>query len=66
MSIVRGQPLGADRHVAVVAARFNERVTTKLVDGAREGLAHHGVPDDAVTVAWVPGAFEIRQRIVAV
>jgi 6,7-dimethyl-8-ribityllumazine synthase len=59
VSIVRGEPLGADRHVAVVAARFNERVTTKLVDGARAGLAHHGVPDDAVTVAWVPGAFEI-------
>ena len=37
MSIVRGEPLGADRHVAVVAARFNERVTTKLVDGARAG-----------------------------
>ncbi len=59
MSIVRGELLGEDRRVAVVAARFNEPVTTKLVDGARAGLAHHGVPEDAVTVAWVPGAFEI-------
>jgi 6,7-dimethyl-8-ribityllumazine synthase len=59
VTVVHGEPLGAHRHVAVVAARFNERVTTKLVDGARAGLAHHGVPDDAVTVAWVPGAFEI-------
>jgi 6,7-dimethyl-8-ribityllumazine synthase len=59
VSIVRGEPLGADRRVAVVAARFNELVTTKLVDGARAGLAHHGVRADAVTVAWVPGAFEI-------
>jgi 6,7-dimethyl-8-ribityllumazine synthase len=59
VSIVRGEPLGADRRVAVVAARFNELVTTKLLDGARAGLAHHGVPEDAVTVAWVPGAFEI-------
>jgi 6,7-dimethyl-8-ribityllumazine synthase len=59
VSIVRGEPLGADRRVAVVAARFNELVTTKLVEGARAGLVHHGVPEDAVTVAWVPGAFEI-------
>jgi 6,7-dimethyl-8-ribityllumazine synthase len=59
VSVVRGESLGADRRVAVVAARFNELVTTKLVDGARAGLAHHGVPEDAVTVAWVPGAFEI-------
>ncbi len=59
MSVVRGESLGADRRVAVVAGRFNELVTTKLVDGARAGLAHHGVPEDAVTVAWVPGAFEI-------
>jgi 6,7-dimethyl-8-ribityllumazine synthase len=59
VSIVRGEPLGADRRVAVVAARFNELVTIKLVEGARAGLVHHGVPEDAVTVAWVPGAFEI-------
>jgi 6,7-dimethyl-8-ribityllumazine synthase len=59
VSTVRGEALGADRRVAVVAARFNELVTTKLVDGARAGLAHHGVSEDAVTVAWVPGAFEI-------
>jgi 6,7-dimethyl-8-ribityllumazine synthase len=59
VSVVRGESLGADRRVAVVAGRFNELVTTKLVDGARAGLAHHGVPEDAVTVAWVPGAFEI-------
>jgi 6,7-dimethyl-8-ribityllumazine synthase len=59
VSIVRGEPLGADRRVAVVAARFNELVTTKLVEGARAGLVHHGLPEDAVTVAWVPGAFEI-------
>jgi 6,7-dimethyl-8-ribityllumazine synthase len=59
MSVLRGEPLGSGRSVAVVAARFNEPVTSKLVEGARSGLAHHGVPDDAVTVVWVPGAFEI-------
>ena len=50
---------GAGRRVAIVAARFNEIVTAKLVEGAIAGLAKHGVADDAVDVAWVPGAFEI-------
>ena len=43
----------------MVAARFNEVVTAKLVEGALAGLAKHGVADDDVDVAWVPGAFEI-------
>ena len=59
MSIVRGEPLGAQARIAVVAGRYNDAVTAKLVDGARAGLAHHGVADDAVTIVWVPGAFEI-------
>jgi len=50
---------GAGRRVAVVAARFNEIVTGKLVEGAIAGLAKHGVPGENVDVAWVPGAFEI-------
>ena len=50
---------GAGKRVAVVAARFNEAVTSKLVEGALAGLARHGVSEDAVEVAWVPGAFEI-------
>jgi 6,7-dimethyl-8-ribityllumazine synthase len=50
---------GTDRRIAVVAARFNESVTGKLVEGALAGLANHGVAHDRVDVAWVPGAFEI-------
>ncbi len=50
---------GGGRRFAVVAARFNEGVTSKLVEGALAGLASHGVADDAIDVAWVPGAFEI-------
>ena len=42
-----------------MAARFNEIVTAKLVEGALAALAKHGVADDDVDVAWVPGAFEI-------
>ncbi|MCC6174788.1 MAG: 6,7-dimethyl-8-ribityllumazine synthase [Chloroflexi bacterium] len=45
--------------VGIVAARFNEFVTRMLVDGARDGLRRHGVADDDVEIAWVPGSFEI-------
>ncbi len=44
---------------AVVAARFNALVTESLLAGCRDALARHGVPDDHVDVAWVPGSFEI-------
>jgi 6,7-dimethyl-8-ribityllumazine synthase len=59
VSVSRGEPIGAGRHVAVVVSRFHEQVTEKLLDGALDGLRSHGVADDAVDVAWVPGAFEI-------
>ena len=44
---------------AVVVARYNESITSKLLAGAVETLRAHGVPDDAIDVAWVPGAWEI-------
>jgi len=56
---IRGRSDGAGLRVAIVAARFNELVTAPLVDGALAGLAGAGVADDAITVVWVPGAFEI-------
>ena len=59
MNVVQGDADGTGLRVAVVAARFNEMVTAALVDGAVEGLRHVGVADEAITVAWVPGAFEI-------
>jgi 6,7-dimethyl-8-ribityllumazine synthase len=42
-----------------VASRFNEFIVSKLVAGARDGLVRHNVSDDDITLAWVPGAFEI-------
>ena len=59
MSVVRGTPVGEGRRVAIVVARFHEHVTARLLEGALAGLRTHGVADDAVDVAWVPGAFEI-------
>jgi 6,7-dimethyl-8-ribityllumazine synthase len=44
---------------AVVVARFNETITASLLAGCRDTLVRHGVPDDRVDVAWVPGSFEI-------
>ena len=44
---------------AIVVARFNELVTERLLEGTRDALRRHGVADDAVDVARVPGAFEI-------
>lgn len=47
------------RRFAVVAARFNEAVTERLVDGALSAFRRQGVGEDDVEVAWVPGSFEI-------
>ena len=45
--------------IAIVGSRFNEFITTRLIDGAIDALVRHDVSEDDITVAWVPGAFEI-------
>ena len=45
--------------VGIVASRFNEFIVSKLVGGAEDALIRHGVNGDDITLAWVPGAFEI-------
>ena len=45
--------------IGIVAARFNEFIVSKLVEGAKDGLIRHDVEEDNIDVAWVPGAFEI-------
>lgn len=59
MAELTGSPRGAGRRVAVIASRFNEEVTRKLVDGALDGLVSHGVSLEAIDVLWVPGAWEL-------
>ena len=56
---LRGGIDGSGLKVAIAAARFNEFITSRLLEGAREGLATHGVSEDDVTVAHVPGSFEL-------
>lgn len=56
---LRGSLDGAGLRVAVVVSRFNEHVTRRLLQGACDALRRCGVPDEAVSVAWVPGALEL-------
>jgi 6,7-dimethyl-8-ribityllumazine synthase len=51
----------AGARFAIVAARFHEGISGKLVDGARAAFAAHGVPARNVEVVWVPGSFELPQ-----
>jgi 6,7-dimethyl-8-ribityllumazine synthase len=48
-----------DMRVAIVASRFNETISKRLVDGALDCLRRHGAQDDNISIAWVPGAFEL-------
>ena len=59
MHTLEGKLVSDHSKIGIVAARFNEFVTERLLGGAMDGLVRHGVSEDDVTVAWVPGAFEI-------
>jgi 6,7-dimethyl-8-ribityllumazine synthase len=57
--VISGALGGAGMRVAVAASRWNEFIVERLVAGALDGLARHGVADDDVDLVWVPGAFEL-------
>ena len=57
--VYEGKLLGEGLRFALVAGRFNEFITSKLVGGALDALKRHGVLETAIDIAWVPGAFEI-------
>ena len=59
MKKFEGNVIGGKVRIGIVAARFNEFIVSKLVSGAIDGLSRHGVEDENIDVAWVPGAFEI-------
>ena len=59
MNKLEGNVIGNGIKVGIVAARFNEFIVNKLVGGAQDALVRHGVNDDDIDVAYVPGAFEI-------
>ena len=59
MKTVEGNLTAAGLRFGIVAARFNEFITSKLIGGAVDALSRHGAAEDNITLAWVPGAFEI-------
>ena len=60
INLVEGKLVAPEgMRVGIVAARFNEIIVNKLLGGAVDGLIRHGVKEENITAAWVPGAFEI-------
>lgn len=59
MITLEGKLIAEGMKIGIVGSRFNEFIVSKLIDGARDGLVRHGVAEDDITLAWVPGAFEI-------
>ena len=59
MKLLEGKLLAQGQKVGIVAARFNEFITGKLLSGAVDAFKRHGGDDANLTLAWVPGAFEI-------
>lgn len=59
MNKIEGKVVADGIKIGIVASRFNEFIVSKLVGGAVDGLVRHDVKDEDISVAWVPGAFEI-------
>ncbi len=59
MRVFEGKLVSKEIRVAIVCARFNEFITSKLLGGALDGLRRHEIADENIDVAWCPGAFEI-------
>lgn len=59
MNTLEGKLLAEGQRVGIVAARFNEFITSKLLGGAMDAFVRHGGEENNIDVAWVPGAFEV-------
>ncbi|GEM01813.1 6,7-dimethyl-8-ribityllumazine synthase [Halolactibacillus halophilus] len=59
VNTIQSTLVATDLKIGIVVGRFNEFITGKLLGGAEDTLKRHGVKDEDITVAWVPGAFEI-------
>ena len=57
--VFEGNFEGKGIKVAIVCGRFNEFITSKLLGGAKDSLLRHGVAEEDIDIAWVPGAFEM-------
>ena len=59
MKTFEGRLVAEGLKVGIIVARFNEFIGSKLLSGAIDGLVRHGMNEEDIEVAWVPGAFEI-------
>lgn len=59
MNIIQGNLVAKNNKIGIVVGRFNEFITSKLLSGALDGLKRHGIDENNIDVAYVPGAFEI-------
>lgn len=59
MNVLEGNVIGNGLKIGIVASRFNEFIVSRLIGGAEDALVRHGVDTDDITLAWVPGAYEI-------
>lgn len=59
VKVIEGNLVAKGQKIGIVAARFNELITSKLLGGAIDGLIRHGIEENNIEVAWVPGAYEI-------
>ncbi len=59
MTQYQGHFVGSGLRVGIVVSRWNDIITQRLLDGALDGLARHGVDTETVDIAWVPGSFEL-------
>ena len=59
MKVLEGQLSVKGKKIAIVAGRFNSLITKQLIDGAKDGLLRSGISEEDITLAWVPGAYEI-------
>ena len=57
--VIEGKLVGKSRKVSIVASRFNDFITSRLMEGALDALTRHGVSDKDITIYRVPGAYEI-------
>lgn len=57
--VIEGQLVAKGKKFSIVASRFNDFITKQLIDGCVDALVRHGVKDEEIEIAWVPGAFEI-------
>jgi len=60
---IEGQLVATNKKFGIIASRFNEFITSKLLEGALDAFTRHGVKDDDMTIAWVPGSYEIPYAV---